>query len=195
MGALTMEIERLNKTIEQNQKEIQKNQKEVEKLTRKLEQQKEEKKTQKEYERDLKIAIENDCINCMKRDFEKEGYRNACINLQLAKTRQDILDHVPESEFERNYLDKNYERIFNKVKKIYENDMKAQEQMQQLILEKQLEEQQVQQEQMKKSPAYKILLGICITGLVLFTLMKWDLILGIGACIIIFLVILGCSKK
>ncbi len=195
MGALTMEIERLNKTIEQNQKEIQKNQKEVEKLTRKLEQQKEEKKTQKEYERDLKIAIENDCINCMKRDFEKEGYRNACINLQLAKTRQDILDHVPESEFERNYLDKNYERIFNKVKKIYENDMKAQEQMQQLILEKQLEEQQVQQEQMKKSPAYKILLGICITGLVLFTLMKWALILGIGACIIIFLVILGCSKK
>lgn len=62
MGALTMEIERLNKTIEQNQKE-------VEKLTKKLEQQK------------------------------------------------------SESEFEYNYLDKNYERIFNKVKKIYENDL------------------------------------------------------------------------
>lgn len=188
MGALTMEIEKVNRNLIDNQKK-------VEKLTKRLEQQKEEKKTQKEYERDLKIAVENDCINCMKRDFEKEGYKNACINLQLAKTRQDILDHVPESEFERNYLDKNYERIFNKVKKIYENDMKAQEQMQQLILKKQLEEQQVQQEQMKKSPAYKILLGIGVSGLVLFALIKWALVFGIGACIIIFLVILGCSKK
>ncbi len=188
MGALTMEIEKVNKTLINNQKEI-------ERLTEKLEQQKEEKKTQKEYERDLKIAVENDCINCMKRDFEKEGYKNACINLQLAKTRQDILDHVPESEFERNYLDKNYERIFNKVKKIYENDMKAQEQMQQLIIEKQLEEQQIQQDKIKNSIGYKILIGLLVAGATIFVLIKFFAIIGIALSIIIFLVILGCSKK
>ena len=121
---------------------------------------KEKIKNQKEYERDLKIAVENDCINCMKRDFEKEGYTNACINLQLATTRQDILEHVPENEFERNYLDKNYERIFNKVQKIYKNDEKAKVQLQQLIMERSIEEQQNQQEKVKKSPIYKIALGI-----------------------------------
>lgn len=188
MGALTMEIERLNKTIVDNQKE-------VERLTKKLEQQKEEKKTQKEYERDLKIAVENDCINCMKRDFEKEGYKLACINLQLAKTRQDILDNVPESEFERNYLDKNYERIFNKVKKIYENDMKAQEQKQQLIIEKQIEEQQKQEEETKNSIGYKILIGLLVAGTTIFVLIRFFAIFGIALAVIVFLVILGCSKS
>ena len=183
-----MEIERLNKTIANNQKELIKNQKEVERLTKKLEQAKEEKKTQKEYERDLKIAVENDCINCMKRDFEKEGYKNACINLQLATTRQNILDNVPESDFEYHYLDKNYERIFNKVKKIYENDMKAKEQMRQIVIEK-------QEEEIKKSIIYKILIGLLIVGATIFVLIKFFVIISIALAIIIFLVILGCSKK
>ena len=117
MGVLTMEIEKVNKTMADNQKE-------VEKLTKQLEKAKEEKKTQKEYERDLKIAVENDLISTMKGYFEREPFQNACINLSLASTRQEILDNVPESEFERNWIDKNYERIFNKVKKIYENDNK-----------------------------------------------------------------------
>lgn len=165
----------------------------MEGLTMELKQEKE--KTQKQYERDLKIAVENDCFNCMKRDFEEEGYKLACINLQLATTRQDILEHVPENELERNYLDKNYERIFNKVKKIYENDMKAQEQKQQLIIERQIAEQQRQEEEMKKSPIYKILLGLGITGLVIVFLLKWALILGIGACVFVFMLICACAKR
>ena len=151
MGVLTMEIEKMNKTIIENQKE-------VERLTKQLEKAKEEKKTQKEYERDLKIAVENDCINCMKRDFEKEGYTNACINLQLAKTRQDIIENVAESEIERQYLDNNYERIFNKVKRIYENDEKAKKGYLELETQKQLEEIQKQEE--KKQEHNSIIIAI-----------------------------------
>ena len=118
MGALTMEVEKLNRTIANNQNKI-------EKLNKQLEKTREEKKTQKEYERDLKKAVEYDCIECMKDDFEREGYTNACINLQLVATRQAILKNVPKSEIERQYLDDNYEKIFNKVKKIYANNEKA----------------------------------------------------------------------
>ena len=129
MGALTMEIERLNKTIENNNKELEKNQKEVERLQKKLEQQREEKQQQREYERDLKKAVENDCLQCMNRCFEREGYKKALITLQLTETRTDILQHIPDSEIERNYLNNNYEKILNKVKKIYENDQKAKNEM------------------------------------------------------------------
>ena len=151
MGVLTMEVEKMNKTIIENQKE-------VERLTKQLEKAKEEKKTQKEYERDLKIAVENDCINCMKRDFEKEGYTNACINLQLAKTRQDIIENVAESEIERQYLDNNYERIFNKIKRIYENDEKSKKRYLKLETQKQLEEIQKQEE--KKQEHNSIIIAI-----------------------------------
>ena len=151
MGVLTMEIEKMNKTIIENQKE-------VERLTKQLEKAKEEKKTQKEYERDLKIAVENDCINCMKRDFEKEGYTNACINLQLAKTRQDIIENVAESEIERQYLDNNYERIFNKIKRIYENDEKSKKRYLKLETQKQFEEIQKQEE--KKQEHNSIIIAI-----------------------------------
>ena len=132
MGALTMEVERLNRTIEDNQKE-------VEKLTKQLEKAKEEKENQKVYEKDLKKALEYDCIDCMKRDFEKEGFYNACINLQLATTRQAIIDNLGENEIEKRYLDNNYEKNFNKVKKIYANDEKAKQQIQQIEIQKQFE--------------------------------------------------------
>lgn len=164
MGVLTMELEKMNK-------ELEKNQKEVEKLTKQLERAKEEKKTKKEYEKDLKIAVENDLISTMKGYFEREPFQNACINLSLASTRQEILENVPESEFERNWVDRNYERIFNKVKKIYENDYKAKQEIQNIILQKQLEQQQIQEE---KDARFEN--GVKI----FFTILKW-------ICIIIFL--------
>lgn len=171
MGVLTMEMEKINKSMMDNQKE-------VEKLTKQLEKAKEEKKTQKEYQRDLKKAVEYDCINCMKDDFEKEGYINACINLQLATTRQAILENIPESEFERQYLDDNYERIFNKVKRIYANDEKAKQQIQQINLQKQLKE-----EQKKNSFANAV-------GLIL----KWILIIIFLPIVLLFIFISMCSK-
>ena len=180
MGVLTMEIEKMNKTIIENQKE-------VERLTRQLEKAKEEKKTQKEYEKDLKKAVEHDCIECMKRDFEKEGFYNACINLQLIETRQAILENVPESEFERQYLDDNYERIFNKVKKIYANNEKARIQAEQL-------KAQQEEEARKNTMAYKVLATLGIIGLIILLFLKWAVILGIGACIFVFILICMCAK-
>lgn len=180
MGVLTMEIEKMNKTIINNQKE-------VEKLTRQLEIAKEEKKTQKEYERDLKKAVEHDCIECMKRDFEKEGFQNACINLQLVTTRQAILENVPESEIERQYLDDNYERIFNKVKKIYANNEKARIQAEQL-------KAQQEEEARKNTTAYKVLATLGVIGIIILLILKWAVILGVGACIFIFILICMCAK-
>ena len=178
MGVLTMEIEKMNKTIINNQKE-------VEKLARQLEIAKEEKKTQKEYERDLKKAVEHDCIECMKRDFEKEGFQNACINLQLVTTRQAILENVPESEIERQYLDDNYERIFNKVKKIYANNEKSKEQIQLLKNQQQLEEQQIQEQQDTKFEN-----GIKI----FFKILKWICIIIFAPIVFLFIFISMCAK-
>lgn len=178
MGVLTMEIERVNKTMADNQKE-------VEKLTKQLEKEKEEKKTQKEYERDLKIAVENDLISTMKGYFEREPFQNACINLSLASTRQEILDNVPESEFERNWVDKNYERIFNKVKKIYENDMKAKQEIQNMILQEQLNQQQIEDEKDAKFEN-----GVKI----FFNILKWICIIIFAPIVLLFIFISMCAK-
>ena len=178
MGVLTMEIERVNRTMADNQKE-------VEKLTKQLEKAKEEKKTQKEYERDLKIAVENDLISTMKGYFEREPFQNACINLSLASTRQEILDNVPESEFERNWVDKNYERIFNKVKKIYENDMKAKQEIQNMILQEQLKQQQIEDEKDAKFEN-----GVKI----FFNILKWICIIIFAPIVLLFIFISMCAK-
>lgn len=178
MGVLTMEVERLNKTIEDNQKE-------VEKLTKQLEKAKEEKENQKAYERDLKKALEYDCIDCMKRDFEKEGFYNACINLQLATTRQAIIDNLGENEIEKRYLDNNYEKIFNKVKKIYANDEKAKQQIQQIEIQKQFEEKQKQEEQDAKFEN-----GVKI----FFNILKWVCIIIFAPIVLLFIFISMCAK-
>ena len=82
MGVLTMEMEKMNKTIVNNQKE-------VERLTRQLEKAKEEKKTQKEYEKDLKIALENDLYDSIDRVFERvlneNGTNETTLELALVE--------------------------------------------------------------------------------------------------------------
>ena len=178
MGVLTMEVEKMNKTIIENQKQ-------VEKLTRQLEKAKEEKRTQKEYERDLKKAVEHDCIQCMKRDFEEEGFTNACINLQLVTTRQSILENVPESEFERQYLDDNYERIFNKVKKIYANNEKSKQQIHQIELQKQFEKYQKQNESDEKFEK---------NVKTFFNILKWICIIIFAPIVLLFIFISMCAK-
>ena len=180
MGVLTMEVEKMNKTLIENQKK-------VEKLTKQLEKTKEQKKTQKEYERGLKKAVEHDCIECMRRDFEKEGFTNACINLQLVTTRQAILENIPESELERQYLDDNYERIFNKVKKIYANNEKAKMQAEQL-------KAQQEEQARKNTTVYKVLAVLGVIGLIILLILKWALIFSVGACIFVFILICMCAK-
>lgn len=187
MGALAMEI--MNKTLIENQKQ-------VEKLTKQLEKAKEEKKTKKEYERGLKEAIENDLIDTMKWYFENEPFQNACINLKLTSTRNEILKNVAENEIEARWVDKNYERIFNKVKKIYENDMKAKQEIK-LILDKKeaLEQEETelkeQLQQLKEAEQdAKFENGIKI----FFNIIKWIFIIIFAPIVLLFIFIYMCAK-
>lgn len=126
--------------------EQEKLQRQVDKLQKQLEQEKEVKQNQKEYERDLKKAVEMDCISTMSRVFERDGVKNAYINLRLKSTRDEILKHVAENEIELQYLDNNYEKILEKVKKRFVNDEKAKQEYiaNQLLSEvKQQQEKQI----------------------------------------------------
>lgn len=147
MGVFTMEIEKLNRTIADRQKEN-------EKLTRQLEKEKEQKENQKQYEKDLKIAIENDLHNTFEKCFERDGLEKGFINLSLKQTRNEILQNIANSTFEYDFINNNYEKILNKVKKIYENDQKARNKI--LIMQLQQAQQENQNEEIKMQQHKKI---------------------------------------
>ncbi|WP_455937235.1 hypothetical protein [Gemella morbillorum] len=144
------------------QKEAEQATKKAEQLAKKLEQAREEKQQKKEYEKDITKAVEKDCIQCMRRCFEREGCQRAFYHLQLAATRNDILQHIPESEKEFDFLDNNYERILNKVKKQYENDQKAKnyfftEQLKEVKKQKEIEEAEQQKKQETKNIFFNLI--------------------------------------
>ena len=179
MGVLTMEIEKVNKTIADNQKE-------VERLQRQLERAKEEKENKKQYEKDLKIAVENDLKRCFYNCFEREGLEKGLINLSLKVTRDEVIQNVGENEFERNYIDNNYEKILNKVKKVYENDQKAKN----TILAYQLQQQQIK-EQKQEIKQQKWINTFNIIG----NILKWTCIMLFGGIYLIFKFISDLSKE
>lgn len=144
MGLIT-EVEELKNEYKQAQKDKAKAIKEAEKLAKKLEKEKEEKQQFKNYEKDLYKAIENDLKDTFQRCFERDGLNKGYINLCLKETRDEILNNVPESDIEYHYINDNYEKILEKVKKIYENDQKAK----QTLLQAELLEQQKKQQQEK----------------------------------------------
>lgn len=158
------------------QKEAEQATKKAEQLAKKLEQAKEEKQQKREYERDITKAVEKDCIQCMRRCFEREGCPKAFYHLQLAETRNDILQHIPESEKEFDFLDNNYERILNKVKKQYENDQKAKtyfltEQLKEVQKKKEVEESGQQKKQETKNIFFNLIVFLAyafIFGLIPF---------------------------
>lgn len=161
MGLIN-EVQEMKNEYKKAQEDAKKTTKRAEELAKKLELVKEEKQQKKEYERDLKKAVENDCIQCMKRCFEREGYQRALYHLQLVETRNDILQHIPESEEELNYLDINYEKILNKVKKIYQNDQKAKaylltEQLKRVKEQKEIEEAEKQKKQETKNIFFNLI--------------------------------------
>ena len=144
------------------QKEAEQATKKAEKLAKKLEQAREEKQTKREYERDIIKAVENDCIRCMEKCFEREGHQKAFYHLQLLETRDDILNHIPESDFEYHYLKENYEKILNKVKKQYENDQKAKnyfltEQLKEVQRQKEIEKAEQQKKQETKNIFFNLI--------------------------------------
>ena len=140
----------------------------AEQLAKKLEQTREEKQQKREYERDIVKAVEKDCIQCMRRCFEREGCQKAFYHLQLAETRNDILQHIPESEKEFDFLDNNYEKILNKVKKQYENDQKAKtyfltEQLKEIQKQKEIEEAEQQKKQETKNIFFNLVVFLAYT--------------------------------
>lgn len=153
MGIIS-EVQKIKKEYKQAKMETEKATKKVKELTKKLEVAKEEKQNKREYERDLKKAVKDDLITTFQRCFDRDGLRKGYLNLSLKATRDEILENVPENDLEGHYVDDNYERILNKVKKIYENDQKAKEELQKIELQKQLttalDQQRIQQEKKKK---------------------------------------------
>ncbi len=189
MGALTMEFEKVNKTMAENQKE-------VERLQRKLEQAKEEKENQKQFERDLKIAIENDLKNCFYNCFENEGLEKGFINLSLKTTRDEIIQNVGENEIERNYIDNNYERVLNKVKKVYENDQKAKNIILAYQLQQQNEQQKLnaEQERIKQEKSDKRWATFETVCHIIGAILKWTCIILFGGIYLIFKFISDLAK-
>ena len=115
----------MNNEYVKAQQEQRKNQKEVEKLQKQIDNLKEEKQQEKEYKKDYFIAVRRDLQTVLKRCFDEEGATKAYIHLRLKKTREDVILHVGESSIERDWLEDNYEKELEKVRKIYENDEKA----------------------------------------------------------------------
>lgn len=174
--ALSDNNKQLYNEYKRAQKEAEQATKKAEQLAKKLEQAREEKQQKREYERDITKTVERDCIQCMKRCFDREGYQKAFYHLQLVETRKEILQHIPESEVESEYLDYNYERILNKVKKQYENDQKAKayfltEQLKEVQKQKEIEEAEQQKKQETKNIFFNIIVFLAyafIFGLIPF---------------------------
>lgn len=115
---LSLEYRKAKQDAEKAQKEMEQKQKELEKS-------KEEKQTQREYQRDLKIAAENDLKQAFYNVIDKYGIEKGFIYLHLKTVHDDILTQVPENHEELYYLDKNYYTILNKVQDVYIKDFNA----------------------------------------------------------------------
>ena len=86
------------------------------------------------------------------------------------------MQHIPESEKEFDFLDNNYERILNKVKKQYENDQKAKayfltEQLKEVQKQKEIEKAEQQKKQETKNIFFNLIVFLVyafIFGLIPF---------------------------
>ena len=139
--SLTSQVQELKSEYKKAQQEAREATKQAEKLQQKLDKLQEQKEQQREYERGLKKAAENDLKNTFYKCFDRDGLEKGYINLSLKATRDEILKNVPESTQEAEYIDDNYEKILNKVKKIYENDLKAKNRLQELQTAQQQEKE------------------------------------------------------
>ena len=178
MGVLTMEMEKVNKTLEKNQKK-------VDELEKKLNRERKEKEKLKEYNKDIMKAVELDCYNYLKNEFDEQGYEKACINLQLTTIRNEIIKKVGTTTVEKQYLEQNYEKIFAKVKKIFENDKKAKNQIENIELQEKLKEEQIAEEKENRFIRICNAIGFII---------KWSLIILFAPIVLLFIFISICAK-
>ena len=151
MGVFTMELEKMNKTIRDNQQKQIEEIKAIEKRKRK---EAEKKQQLKEYEKEYFKAVENDLKNAFEKCFERDGLAKAYINLCLLETRKEILKNIPETASEYDFINNNYEKILEQVKKRFENDQKAKNALQQI--QAKAKQEQKERENKKTQILYKI---------------------------------------
>lgn len=154
MGLIS-EVGGLKKEYRQARKEAQEATKKAEELRKKLDKKKEKEENQKIYERDLEKAVAHDLRHTFEKCFERDGLEKGFINLSLKATRDEILNNIPESDIEWHYINENYEKILNKIKKIYENDQKAKN----YIINMQTEQEKIKNT--NKTILINILYNIC----------------------------------
>lgn len=179
------------------EQEEQKRLKQIEKIERKKEQEKE----QKQYEKDLKLACYHDLKGSFDRVFEKclatfpnfDENGKIVLQMQLSKfydveVRNEYIKALGKTLIEQDYIDSIYDKTLNEVYKKWEKHFEY----------KQIEEAQKkaqEQEKINNSTGFKIFIGVIFTGVIIWLLIKFALIIGIVLAVIIFLVILGCAMK
>ena len=180
--------------MESKQKAKEREEKENLKEIAKIERKKEQEKEQKQYEKDLKLACYHDFKASVERVFERANPQDdLSIQVLLAQfyklqNRNDYLKAIAKTVEEQDYLEKNYDKILNEVAKKWENYLKY-------VQFDQLNEDAEKQKEINNSTAFKIFMGVVITVVVIWLLIKFALIVGIVLAVIIFLVILGCAMK
>ena len=113
--------------------------------------------------------------------------------MQLARfydvsIRNEYIKTFGKTLVEQDYINSIYDKTLQEVYKKWVKHFEA----------KQIEEAQQkakQQEEINKSKAFKIFMGIVFSGVIIWLLIKFALIVGLALAIIIFLVILGCAMK
>lgn len=179
MGALTMEIEKVNK----NMLEIEKRQREIEQLTKKKELEKE----QKQYEKDLLIACKNDLTEFMNRIFEKSldenGVDKTTLDIILLKfydieTRNKCIAEYAKTSQEQYYLNQEYDKILHSVYKKWQNHVKY------------VETYQASKEALQRAKDEKFERTCNAIG----SILKWSLIIIFAPVVLLFMFIAGLAK-
>lgn len=142
----------------------------------------------KEYEKDLKIACENDLRQAMLNKFEHYGYEIAILKLQLLDTRNEIIKDIATSDSECSYLNKIYESTLTKVRKIYKNDLEAKEKLAELE----------PSEELTKADTIKSLLTflgilLLVLGCFILAVIHTAIVIGVVVTIIVIGVIISCA--
>lgn len=189
-------MENKQKLKEQEEQEEQKRLKEIKKIERKKEQERE----QKQYEKDLLLACERDLQTSFERIFESAKPQDQLtLNIVLSKLykleyRNGLIDEKGSSTLEKDYLDKNYDKILNRVYKKWQNNLKSIEVENLQVQAEEFKEEQEEQEEVQKNPIFKIIMALVFIAILLFVVIKWGLIILCGVGFIFFMMILMASK-
>jgi len=133
---LNEEYKRISMEYIQAQKDAEKATKKAEELAKKLEKAQSKKENKKEYVKDLAKALEKELQIIFKKSFTNEQLQKSYINLRLYAEREKIINNIAINEREFDYLQNNYERILQKVYKIFKNDIDAKQELKNINTQK-----------------------------------------------------------